>query len=344
MTAIRQRFIAADVGGTNARIALVQAGDDGRIAVLAYRKYPCGEYPSLTAILAEFVATHADGHDRSDFDRMAIASAGVVLDGEVINSNLPWRISLDELRRELRLRDLHVINDFAAAAHGSQRLDPADSRLLTPGVEVAEPGPALVIGPGTGLGAAVCIPHPRGLVVLPTEAGMAGFAPGNAREIEMLRWMQQRTRHVTTEHFVSGPGLVNLYEAICAIDGVEPTLHAPAAISEAARSGDATARDAVLGFCALLGSVIGDLAVISSARIVHVAGGIVPQLTDFLPQSDFRMRLVDRGAMRAVLERVPVRLIENERLGVIGAASWYLQHLEDQTSTGPAMQGQAGAA
>ncbi|WP_460713038.1 glucokinase [Lysobacter terrae] len=336
MSAATQRFITADVGGTNARIALVQAGDDGRIAVLAYRKYPCNEYPSLAAILAEFVATQAGGSDHADVDRMAIASAGVVLDEEVINSNLPWRISLPEMRRELGLRELHVINDFAAAAHGSQRLDPADSRLLTPGVEVAEPGPALVIGPGTGLGAAICIPHPRGTVVLPTEAGMAGFAPGNAREIDMLRWLQQRTRHVTTEHFVSGPGLVNVYEALCAIGGAQPVLRAPAAISDAARQGDAMARDAVLTFCDLLGSVIGDLAVISSARIVHVAGGIVPQLIDFLPQSEFRTRLVDRGAMRAVLERMPVRLIENERLGVIGAASWYLQHLEDQVSTGPA--------
>ena len=338
-------FLAADVGGTNARIALVRVGDGGRIGVLAYTKYPCGEYPSLTAILAEFIATQTRaGADPGGFERMVIASAGVVLDDEVINSNLPWRISLPELRRKLRLRVLHVINDFAAAAHGAQRLDPAESRLLTPGVEVAEPGPALVIGPGTGLGAAVCIPHPRGTVVLPTEAGMASFAPGSAREIEILRWLQQRARHVTTEQLMSGPGLVNLYEAICAIGGKQPQLRAPAAITEAARRGDAIARDAVLGFCSLLGSVIGDLALISSARSVHVAGGIVPQLLDFLPQSDFRMRLVDKGAMRAVLERVPVRLIENERLGVIGAASWYLQHLEDQANTDTAGNGQAGAA
>jgi glucokinase len=209
-------------------------------------------------------------------------------------------------------------------------------------VDTAAPGPTLVIGPGTGRGAAICIPHTRGTVVVPTEAGMTAFAPGNAREIEILRWMQQRSRHVSTEQLVSGPGLVNLYEAICAIEGGVPALRAPAAISDAARHGDAVARDAVLTFCALLGSVIGDLAVIGSARSVFVAGGIVPQLTDFLAGSEFRTRLVDKGAMRAVLERVPVRLIENERLGVIGAASWYLQHLKDSKEN-PAMQGQAGA-
>lgn len=335
-----QCFIAADVGGTNARVGLIRAGSNGHITVLAYRKYPCGEYPSLTSILAEFVASNSAC---AGIDRMAIASAGVVLDEEVINSNLPWRISLPEMRRELHLRELQVINDFEAAAHAAQCMGSDDTRLLTPGVGTAAPGPVLVVGPGTGLGAAVRIPHSSGTVVLPTEAGLTAFAPGTPREIEVLRWMQQRARHVSTEQLVSGPGLVNLYEAICAIDGVTPDLRAPAAISEAARRGDETARDAVLAFCALLGSVIGDLAVIASAKAVFIAGGILPQIADFLPYSDFHARLIDKGAMRAVLERVPVRLIENERLGVIGAASWYLQRLREQELTDADSQFDNGA-
>ena len=133
------RFVAADVGGTNARIALVQA-DGERIEILDYRRYPCGQYASLTAILSDFTDRQLDaGQPRAAFERMAIASAGVVLDGEVINSNLPWRISLQDLTDTLGLHELHVINDFAAAAHGTQRLDPADSRLLTPGVTRPKP-------------------------------------------------------------------------------------------------------------------------------------------------------------------------------------------------------------
>lgn len=325
------RFVAADVGGTNARIALVES-DGERIEILDYRRYPCSQYPGLTAILSDFTGRQLDaGQPRAAFERMAIASAGVVLDGEVINSNLPWRISLQELRDTLGLSELHVINDFAAAAHGTQRLDPTESRLLTPGVSVAEAGPALVVGPGTGLGAAVCIPYPRGTVVLPTEAGMTAFAPGTEREVEILRWMQRNgSRHVSTEQLVSGPGLVNLYRALCELASGRPLLREPAAISQSALAGDPMALEAVLTFCALLGSVIGDLAVICGARVVHVAGGIVPQLVDFLPRSEFRARLVDKGAMRAVLERVPVRLIENERLGALGAASWYLQQRQDR--------------
>lgn len=325
-------FIAADVGGTNARIGVVRVNNDGSVAVLAYRKYPCGDYPSLTAILRDFLATHPA---HAGIDRMAIASAGVVLDDEVINSNLPWRISLPEMRRELQLHELHVINDFAAAAHGVQSLAPEESRLLTPGIPVAEAGPVLVIGPGTGLGAAICIPHRGETVVLPTEAGMTAFAPGSDTEIEILRWLRRRSSHVSTEQLLSGPGLVNLHDALCAIQGSEATLRAPAAITQAAREGDATAREAVQTFCGLLGSVIGDLAVTGSARAVFIAGGIVPQLLDFIATSDFHARMVDKGAMRAVLERVPVRLVENERLGVIGAANWFLQHLKQRQEADP---------
>ncbi|PNS08815.1 glucokinase [Solilutibacter silvestris] len=321
---IAERFVAADIGGTHARVALVQVAGDGAIDVQAYRKYNCAEFPSLTAILADFIAGQQGGTER-----MAIASAGVVLDGEVINSNLPWRVSLAEMRRELGLRELHVINDFAAAAHGAGRLATGDLRLLTPGVDTSRSGPMLVIGAGTGLGAAICISTVHGNVVLPTEAGMTAFAPVTPREIEILRWLQRDSRHVAVEQLVSGPGLANLYRAICAIDGVATQFTTPADISNGARAGDAQARDAVLSFCALLGSVIGDLAVISCAGSVHVAGGVLPQLLEFLPHSDFRARLVDKGAMRVFNERVPVWLIENERLGVLGAASWYQQHLRE---------------
>jgi glucokinase len=317
-------FLAADVGGTHTRVGLVRRGrgDEPLVVVLAHEKYVNAGHPGLASILGDFIVRH---HAPADVDRIVVASAGVVLDDVVVNSNLLWRIALAELRHALHLRELHVINDFEAAAHAAQCMGPADSALLTPGVSEAEPGPVLVVGPGTGLGAAVRIPSHGGTVVLPTEAGHAAFAPGTPREIEVLRWMQQRGAHVGTEQLVSGRGLVNLYDALCALDGSTPKLRAPEAITEAARLGDTPARAAVLTFCALLGSVIGDLAAITSSRAVFIAGGIVPRLKDFVAQSDFHVRLLDKGPMRAVLERVPVRLIENPRLGVIGAASWYLE-------------------
>jgi len=318
-------FIAADVGGTNARVAAVRTDADGGVELLSWQRYPCDDYPDLAAILARFLADHPA---HAGVDCMVIASAGVVLGDEVINSNLPWRISLSGLRQRLALRELHVVNDFEAAAHGTACLRPADTRLLTPGLEASCEGTALVIGPGTGLGAAFRIPRGGSATVLPTEAGMTAFAPGSERELDLLRWMwRQGNRHVCTEQLLSGPGLVNIHAALRDSAGLPTVPMDPAAISTAARAGDAVAHEAVRIFCALLGSVIGDLVVIGSARSVFIAGGIVPQIVDFLPQSDFRTRLIEKGAMRPVLERVPVRLIQNERLGVLGAAIWYLQYL-----------------
>ncbi|QDH71455.1 glucokinase [Marilutibacter alkalisoli] len=321
-----RRFIAADVGGTHTRVGLVCAGGAGEspVAVLTHRKYACAEYPDLAAIIADFIAGIPGG--AGDVDSVAIACAGVMLDGVVVNANLHWRVSSADLRRALGLQRVLFINDFQAAAHAAQCMNPAEATLLTPGVETNEPGPVLVVGPGTGLGAAMRVPYRDGTVVLPTEAGHAAFAPGNPRELEVLRWLQRRGGHVPTEDLVSGPGLVNLYRALCAIDGRSPQPLDPSQISSAARDGDPSAREAVLTFCALLGSVIGDLAVVSSARSVFIAGGILPRLKDFIAGSEFLTRLRDKGAMRPVLERLPVRLIENDRLGVIGAASWYLQH------------------
>ena len=332
----QQCFIAADVGGTNARVSVVRANADGTLQVLSWQRYPCADYPSLAAILADFVEDHPA---REGIDCMVIASAGVVLDDEVINSNLPWRISLAQLRSALHLRELHVVNDFAAAAHGVCRLIASDTRLLTPGAHQAdETGPALVVGAGTGLGAAVCIPAANGVVVLPTEAGMAAFAPGNELEIDILRWLRRQGQdHICTEQLLSGPGLLNLYRALAEFQAAPAPLQTPAQIVQAAQQNAPLALETVLAFCGLLGSVIGDLAMSCSARSVYIAGGVVPQLVDFLPRSEFSARLVGKGAMRAVLERIPVRLVENERLGVLGAAGWYLQHLRDRTTRNKAM-------
>ena len=317
-------FLAADVGGTHARIGLVRAGVSDRPAVdvLAHRKYACADFPGLAAILADFRASQ-----RTGLEHVVIACAGVVLEQRVVNANLPWPVEVPALKRELGLRHIVCINDFQAAAHAEQCMDPAVTRLLTPAATAPAPGPVLVLGPGTGLGAAVRIPHAGGWLVLPTEVGHTAFAPGTPREMDVLRVQQRRSRHVATEQLVSGPGLVNLYRSLCVLDGETPSFEQPAAISQAAREGDELAREAVRMFCALLGSVIGDLCLFSGATSVFVAGGILPQLHDFVPASDFHARMTDKGTlMRPMLERIPVRLIEDDLFGVIGAASWYLQH------------------
>lgn len=318
-------FIAADVGGTHARIALMRAGiDDDAATMLHYRQYVCAEHASLSSIVRDFI----DGVGADGVEHAAIAIAGVLHGDELVNTNLPWRVSLSQMRRDLSLSELVLINDFEAMARATPYIDPAGATLLAGAALARPPGPTLVIGPGTGLGAALWMPpSSRGAraSVLATEIGHAALAPGNERELEILRRLLQRWPHVDNERVLSGPGLLNTYRCLCEIDGVAPQLSNPADIALAAQRGDdAQALEALQVFCAMLGSLVGDLVLTFGAQAVYLAGGIPAHIKPFLLQSDFVARYLNKGVLGSVLAQVPVWLIEHGRFGLIGAAAWYM--------------------
>nr|WP_246189283.1 glucokinase family protein [Pseudoxanthomonas kalamensis] len=322
--ALNVPFVAADVGGTHVRIGLIHPGDGTQpVRILQYRKYACAQYPGLTEIFAEFLS----GLDGEPVRRGVIASAGYALeDGTVITTNLPWRLSPRDIRERLEFLDLRLVNDFEAVAHAAALVDASQVLQLTGPDTPPTRGPTLVLGPGTGLGAAVWIPAGKRPVVLPTEAGQAALTPGNAIEIALLTEMLKTRSHVPVEHALSGPGLLNLYTTLCSLRAVELTFATPGEISAAAMDGsDALARETLEIFCGLLGSTVGDMALLYGVQGgIYLAGGILPQIREFLIHSSFVERFLDKGPMRAALERIPVRLVEHGQLGVIGAANWYL--------------------
>lgn len=317
-------FLAADVGGTWARVALVRENRGGAhpVQVLQYRKYLCAEHSDLAAILREFMQSHSIGRIRG----CAIACAGFLLGDEVINNTLPWTLSVSATRAALGFDDLALVNDFTAVTHAVDQVEAKDVTLLTDASVPNRSAPVLVVGPGTGLGAAVRIPDGDRAIVLASEAGQAGFAPNTPREIEILRVLSRQNRHVPVESVVSGPGLVNIYRALCVLEQRTPTFAEPSAITDAALAEhDALALESLRIFCGALGSLVGDLVLLYGAQGgVYLAGGVLPNIREFLRGSAFAERLLDKGQMRAALERVPVRLIEHGQLGVIGAAVWYL--------------------
>nr|WP_199753375.1 glucokinase family protein [Luteimonas cucumeris] len=324
-------FIAADVGGTHVRIGLVRASGDPAhpVNVLNYRKYACANYPGLAEILEDFIA----GLDGTSVEEGAIASAGYPReDGSLITANLPWRVSLHEIRARLGLRQFRFVNDFEAVAHAAAYVDASEVLRLT-GPQVAPRGPTLVVGPGTGLGAAVWIPVGARAVVLATEAGQAALTTGNDLEMALLKQMLRQRSHVPIEHALSGPGLKNLHVALCALHGSASNYATPGEITAAALAGqDPLARESLDVFCGLLGSVVGDLALLYGVQGgIYLAGGILPQIREFLMQSSFVERFLNKGPMREALERIPVKLVEHGQLGVIGAASWYLGQRGERT-------------
>lgn len=322
-------FVAADVGGTHARVGLVRQVNAGSaaVAVERYDKYVCADFPNLGVLLKHFLQSIGD----VPVQRVSIACAGVAVGDTLVNANLPWAVSLAEIRSEIDVADVALVNDFEAVACATHYLRASECVLLPGDAEAAANGPTLIVGPGTGLGAAVRIPGRHRPIVLATEAGQAALAPGNELEIEILRVLMRQSTHVSNESALSGPGLVQIYNALCTIRGAQPHLRAPASITEAALSAhDALATETLNLFCAWLGGVVGDLALSCGARGgVHLAGGILPHIRQFLLHSNFSARFLAKGVMRPVLERIPVSLIDHGQLGVIGAACWMLDTRDD---------------
>ena len=325
--ATERPFLAADIGGTHARLALVRALDGG-IDILDQHKYQCADFSGLAPIVTDFLGP------RGMVEDAAIGCAGLRRGDTIVSLNLPWPVSLPEIRA-LGIARAAAVNDFVAVAHATQCMGPNDGVLLTPDAKPgdahatdahsAEPGPVLVVGPGTGFGAALRVPVGERWLVLPSEAGQVSLAPGNAREREVLAQLQGGAGYVSAEQVVSGPGLLRLYRTLCVLERVEPACDSPAAVAAAAADGgDAQAVEAVAIFCAKFGSLLADTVMVTGAVRVFVAGGIVQKILPQLQRSDFVARFLDKGAMRQVLERVPVRLIDHPHKGVIGAASWYL--------------------
>ncbi|MCR6663893.1 MAG: glucokinase [Luteimonas sp.] len=320
-------FIAADVGGTHVRLGLVR-GNGGRVEVLEYDKFACADYPGLAEVIETFLARLPS---QPAIRTGVIACAGHALpDGTLLTVNLPWPVSLARIKSRLGLDDFRLVNDFEAVAHAMGQVG-AQALVRLSGPTTAPEGPVLVVGPGTGLGAAVRIPTPHGAVVLATEAGQSALTVGNDLEMAVLREFLKERSHVPIEHALSGPGLVRLHHALAAVRGVPASHETPGAISAAAASGDdALARETLDLFCGLLGSAIGDMALLYGAHGgIHLAGGVLPQIREFLLQSDFVARFLDKGPMREALEGIPVTLVEHGQLGVLGAAGWYLGLDED---------------
>jgi glucokinase len=321
-----QPFLAADVGGTHARVAWVQAshGRDRAIEILAYRKLGLDDYSDLADLLRSFVAADV----RAPVRGCVIACAGQVVGDKVIHDNLPWPITLSRLRQALEFDDVAVLNDFEALGYALDEIRSAGGELLC-GPDTCAKGPTLVVGPGTGLGAAVRLAGRARSVVLTTEAGQMDFAPQTIREREVLRSVSPGGGYVPYESIVSGPGLLTLYRTLCGLNGDPPALATPEAITAAARARvDRQAVEAVGMFCDVLGSFVGNLAMVFMARGgVYLAGGFLSSIFDLLRQSRFAERFLHERSVREFLSRVPVRVIEHGQHGLLGAARWYLDQL-----------------
>lgn len=326
-------LLAADVGGTKTLLALAEDGDDG-IRLTRERRYDSRAYPGFEAMLTDFLA--GLGPARRDIERACFAVAGPVItaeDSEMARvTNLGWRLDNRRLAAELALPAVRLINDFQAVGHAIERLGENDLVVLQPGRPRAA-GPRTVLGAGTGLGTALLAWDGAHYRVQPTEGGHVDFAPNGALQLDLLAWLAQRHGHVSIERLLSGPGLAAIHEYLCArwperVDADlarrMQTQDAAAAVTEHALTHSETlAGEALALFVAIYGAHAGNLALLTLPYGgLYIAGGIAPRILPRLADGRFMAAFNAKGRMAHLTAEIPVAVVINPRVGLLGAASF----------------------
>ncbi|HWB49587.1 MAG TPA: glucokinase [Stellaceae bacterium] len=308
-------WLVGDIGGTNARFGLVSpAGELLHSRVLADADYP-GIGEAVEAYLAD-----RDGLPRPR--RGAIAIASPVAGDEVRMTNHPWAFSISALQARLGFQRLDVINDFTAQALALPHLKDGDKVKVGAG-EALSGYPIGVLGPGSGLGVSGLIPSGKRWLPLTGEGGHATMPPLTDRESAVLGAMRRHFDHVSAERVLSGPGLVNLYNSLAEVDGVPARQYTAAQITDADTArGDALCGEATAMFCAMLGTVAGNLALTLGAKGgVYIGGGIVPRLGERFAASEFRQRFAAKGRFQAYLAAVPTYVVTHPLPAFLGCAA-----------------------
>ena len=324
---LRGVHLLADLGGTNVRFALCQPELAAPLLMHSIRPYRVADFACLEAA----VQTYLQELQVTGVQHAVFAAAGHITAGQVQLTNYDWRIDAAHLKQALQLQSLQMVNDFAAISMALPLLGDQDTLPLAGGRSDAggasDSATYCVLGPGTGLGVGALRLEQGRPWVLQTEGGHAGFAPVTPLEVAILARLTQRFGRVSNERLICGSGLVNIYEALCEIAGVSAQDLTPEQVSaQAVNGGIAQCQQAVELFCAVLGSVAGDLALSYGAWDgVFLTGAWLKPLLPLLQQGLFHQRFVNKGRFEAAMRLVPVALIVHPQPGLLGAAGFALR-------------------
>jgi glucokinase len=274
------------------------------------------DYAGIEKAIAAFLARNAT---QSAIAGAVLGVAGPIEHERSLIINSGWTIDAAALRAQFGFAHARLLNDFEAVAYALPHLAAADVRRIGGGQAIVG-APMVVLGPGTGLGVAALISHAGSTVAIATEGGHADLPGTSAHEDAVIAHLRERFGHVSAERALSGPGLENLYQAIASLDGVNVDAHTAAQIARAGLDGSSPVCRAALDmFCAMLGTVAGNLALTYGAHGgVFIAGGIAPRMVDFLERSAFRARFAAKGRFRRYLEAIPTSIIVSPDAGFLG--------------------------
>lgn len=321
-TGLCHHTIVADIGGTNTRFGRVNLHT---LELDKMKVYPSLQFNGLFSALTHYRREQ----DLVELKRVAVAIACPVTEDHISMTNCNWTFSIQDLKRQLNLDQLVVLNDFAAAAMSLTVLTQADMAQIGGG-SIKPHQPKVLLGAGTGLGAAFLIPGEQGMIPVASEIGHTGWKAETEQEIFIHRFLAKRFGHVSAERVLSGPGLENLYLALAALEhkSVQP-LSAADIASLAMLEKSTLAQAAVLQFYASLGALAGDLALsLNAFGGVFIAGGIVPKLLPLLHASEFRRRFENKGRFSDFNREIASFVVNAAQPGLLGAALYLKQYMD----------------
>lgn len=304
-------ILLADIGGTNARFALLRDGDYGTI-----ERASVADHPTALDAIAKFLGRHAKGTPISD---AVLGVAGVINQDHSVITNSGWTVDADKLRSAFGLDGIHLLNDFEALAWSVPHLTSIDLFAVRRGQAVVG-APVLLVGPGTGFGVSCLLSPKDGGRIVASEAAHSTLPAALSEDAALIDILRRRFRHVSVERALSGPGLQNLYDALAMLRGKEVPARDAAAITAAALEGSCEICRATLDtFCAMLGTVAGNLALTFCTRGgVYIGGGIVTHFPEYLARSNFAARFNAKGRFRDYLQDIPVQLITRADATFVG--------------------------
>jgi len=311
-----ERVLLADIGGTNARFALMDRGVIGPIEHLKVV-----DFPTIADAITSFLSQQAGGPPSA----AVLDVAGTIEANRGMLTNSHWVIDGADLARQFNLASAKLLNDFEAVGWSLPALQAADLYPLGGG-QAAAGAPMVVLGPGTGFGAACYLPGDGRPTVAVTEAGHVTLPATTEREDKVIAKMRESLGHVSVERgALSGMGIEHTYQAIAAVDGVTVPHRDAAAITQGALDGSCAVCRATLDmFCGWLGAVAGNLTLTFCARGgVFIAGGIAPRFPDYLARSDFRHQFENKGRYDAYLRPIPAYIVTKPDISFLGLKSFF---------------------
>jgi len=306
--------LVGDIGGTNARFALVAPG---KSELMSIKTLQCTKFETVQEAIKSYLSSIND----AEIISACIASAGTTHLDVFKPANNDWVINKSNVSSALNDIQVNWINDFSAQALATTTLKSNDVIVINKGAVQPE-RVRLVIGPGTGLGTCGLINSSNGWVPLPAQGGHSDFAPNSSLEIEIWTLLQKQFGHVAVERILSGPGIVNLYKALCQINEKEVLFNSPSEITSAAIkvNPDSISKETLHLFCRIFGSVTGSIALSTGCLGgIYITSDLVRNFLDFFIDSDFLKSFEDKGRLKYYMTDIPIFISKKENMGLIGS-------------------------